>query len=228
MADVTPLPISPAPKAGEAPTRNALRQRRHRAKRKASLARNATVTPAVIHPTPVPTEGRGGRGVTLATAVAALSLAAVSAGFSITGMTAVFVGATVPVIGMGVALELGKLSAVAWLGRYGGAPALRGALIVLVAVLMGLNAVGCYGLPGAGAHRPCGRRRRCGCRPRCRNRGPDLGSGREGRRSYQANRRPQRSPDHRCARYRQPANGSGHQRAGVGTRGGRQASRRGG
>jgi len=150
MADVTPLPISPAPKAGEAPTRNALRQRRHRAKRKASLARNATVTPAVIHPTPVPTEGRGGRGVTLATAVAALSLAAVSAGFSITGMTAVFVGATVPVIGMGVALELGKLSAVAWLGRYGGAPALRGALIVLVAVLMGLNAVGCYGFLARG------------------------------------------------------------------------------
>jgi len=77
--------------------------------------------------------------------VAALALAAVSAGFSITGMTSIFVGATVPVIGMGVALELGKLSAAAWLGRYGGKPALRGALIVLVAVLMGLNAIGAYG-----------------------------------------------------------------------------------
>ncbi len=55
-------------------------------------------------------------------------------------MTAVFVGATLPVIGMGVALELGKLSAVAWLGRYGGSPALRAALVILVAVLMGLNA----------------------------------------------------------------------------------------
>jgi hypothetical protein len=48
--------------------------------------------------------------------VAALALATVSAGFSITGMTGVFVGATLPVIGMGVALELGKLSAVARLG----------------------------------------------------------------------------------------------------------------
>jgi hypothetical protein len=37
--------------------------------------------------------------------VAALALAAVSAGFSITGMAAVFVGATLPVIGMGAALD---------------------------------------------------------------------------------------------------------------------------
>jgi hypothetical protein len=74
-----------------------------------------------------------------------LALATVSAGFSITGMTAVFVGATLPVIGMGVALELGKLSAVACLGRrYGSAP-LRAALVALVAVLMGLNAIGAYG-----------------------------------------------------------------------------------
>jgi len=77
--------------------------------------------------------------------VAALGLAAVSAGFSITGMTSIFVGATLPVIGMGVALELGKLSAVAWLGRYGGKPTLRAALVGLVAVLMGLNAIGAYG-----------------------------------------------------------------------------------
>jgi hypothetical protein len=86
-----------------------------------------------------------GRGVTIATTMAALALATVSAGFSITGMTAVFVGATLPVIGMGVALELGKLSAVACLGRgYGSAP-LRTALVALVAVLMGLNAIGAYG-----------------------------------------------------------------------------------
>jgi hypothetical protein len=60
-------------------------------------------------------------------------------------MTAVFVGATLPVIGMGVAPELGKLSAVACLGRrYGSAP-LRAALVALVAVLIGLNAIGAYG-----------------------------------------------------------------------------------
>jgi hypothetical protein len=46
---------------------------------------------------------------------------------------------------MGVALELGKLSAVACLGRrYGSAP-LRVALVALVAVLMALNAIGAYG-----------------------------------------------------------------------------------
>jgi hypothetical protein len=81
----------------------------------------------------------------IATTVAALALATVSAGFSITGMTAVFVGATLPVIGMGAALELGKLSAVAWLGRYGGSLPLRAALVVLVGILMGLNAIGAYG-----------------------------------------------------------------------------------
>jgi hypothetical protein len=78
---------------------------------------------------------------------AALALATVSAGFSITGMTSIFVGAYWPVIGMGMALEVGKLSAVAWLGHQRGTASwrLRAALTILVAVLMGLNAVGCYG-----------------------------------------------------------------------------------
>jgi len=147
MTDATVTPLHPSPAKGEGPSRNALRQRRHRAKkRKATVTRNA-VTPAVtVAPVTVPDASRHrGRGVTIATTVAALALATVSAGFSITGMTAVFVGAFWPVIGMGVALELGKLSAVAWLGRYGGKPALRAALVVLVAVLMGLNAIGAYG-----------------------------------------------------------------------------------
>jgi hypothetical protein len=62
-------------------------------------------------------------------------------------MTSIFVGAYWPVIGMGVALEVGKLSAVAWLGHQRGTASwrLRAALAILVAVLMGLNAVGCYG-----------------------------------------------------------------------------------
>jgi len=52
-----------------------------------------------------------------------------------------------PVIGMGVALEVGKLAAVAWLGHQRGTASwrLRAALTILVAILMGLNAVGCYG-----------------------------------------------------------------------------------
>jgi hypothetical protein len=42
------------------------------------------------------------------------------------------------------ALELGKLSAVARLRRYG-SPAPRAVLVALVAVLMDLNAIGAYG-----------------------------------------------------------------------------------
>src|SRR6266853_2094938 len=90
---------------------------------------------------------RHGRGITLATLTAALALATVSGGFSITGMTSIFVGAFGPVIGMGIALEVGKLSAVAWLVHQRGTASkpLRAALTMLVLILMGLNAIGCYG-----------------------------------------------------------------------------------
>jgi hypothetical protein len=77
--------------------------------------------------------------------VAALSLAACSAAFSISGLTAIFAGATVAVVGLGIAFEIGKLSAVAWLGQRNGSRALRVALIALVAVLMVLNSIGVYG-----------------------------------------------------------------------------------
>jgi hypothetical protein len=74
-------------------------------------------------------------------------VAAVSGGFSIYGMTSIFTGALYSVIGMGAALEVGKLSAVAWLGhrRSSGSLALKASLTMLVAVLMALNAVGCFG-----------------------------------------------------------------------------------
>jgi hypothetical protein len=62
-------------------------------------------------------------------------------------MTSIFVGAYWSVVGMGLALEVGKLSAVAWLGHQRDTASwrLRAAFAVLVAVLMGLNAIGCYG-----------------------------------------------------------------------------------
>src|SRR5262249_23055554 len=150
MADATITSLRPSPQKGEVPSRAALKQPRYRAAKrgKAGVTTALPVTPATVTPpgdaalTKVVMEGRG---VTVATTVAALALATVSAGFSITGMTSIFVGALWPVIGMGVALELGKLSAVACIGRrYGSAP-LRAALVVLVAVLMGLNAIGAYG-----------------------------------------------------------------------------------
>jgi hypothetical protein len=87
------------------------------------------------------------RHVDWTTALAALALACVSAGFSIYGFTSIFVGAFGPVIAMGVALEAGKLRAVAWIGHHRTTPwwGLKSVLTGLVAVLMILNAVGCYG-----------------------------------------------------------------------------------
>jgi hypothetical protein len=84
--------------------------------------------------------------VTTATVVAALALATCSAAFSISGLTSIFAGATAAVIGLGIAFEVGKLSAVAWLGHVStGQHLLRLALGVLVAVLMVLNSIGVYG-----------------------------------------------------------------------------------
>jgi hypothetical protein len=142
------------PKAKD-PT-GAQRQARFRSKRKSVVTAPVTVPAAIASRTPSPQEGmdipvtssrNGSTGVTVATLVAALSLAAVSGGFSVCGMTSIFTGALWPVIGMGAALELGKLSAVAWLGhRHGSASwGLKAALTILVAVLMGLNAVGAFG-----------------------------------------------------------------------------------
>jgi hypothetical protein len=143
------VPLRPLGPGRKDPTAVA-RKRRSRAKRRIQVT---PVTPAPSHDVtppitvPVTVERHDGRGVTIATTIAAMSLATVSAGFSITGMTSIFIGSFWPVIAMGVALESGKLSAVAWLARHRAtAPRrLRAALIALVAVLMGLNAIGAYG-----------------------------------------------------------------------------------
>jgi hypothetical protein len=76
----------------------------------------------------------------------ALAVAAVSGSLSIAGLTAVFTGAFWVIIAMGVALEVAKLSAVAWLGRSYKAPrVLKASIMALVAALMGLNFIGAYG-----------------------------------------------------------------------------------
>jgi hypothetical protein len=79
--------------------------------------------------------------VTFSATMSALALAAASAGFSITGITSIFAVSFWPVMGMGVALELRKLSTMAWLMRYRATATwrLRMALVVLVGVLMTLN-----------------------------------------------------------------------------------------
>jgi hypothetical protein len=117
-----------------------------------TIAEDQSVTPARVtapawSATTAPQEPVQHLGVDRLTLLAALALAAVSAGFSIYGMTSIFVGAFWPVIGMGGALEFGKLRAVTWIGRNGSAPwqGLKGALTALVVILMALNVIGAFG-----------------------------------------------------------------------------------
>jgi hypothetical protein len=85
--------------------------------------------------------------VKLAAFIVALALACVSAAFSIDGLTAIFAGAFWPVITMGASLEAGKLVAAAWLSEHWNSapPLMRLALVAMIGVLMGLNAIGVFG-----------------------------------------------------------------------------------
>jgi hypothetical protein len=75
-----------------------------------------------------------------------MGMASVSGGFSVYGFTIIFGGYFWPIVAMGCFLEACKLSAVAWLGHHHGSPSrLRPWLVGLVAVLMCLNAIGCFG-----------------------------------------------------------------------------------
>ncbi len=107
----------------------------------------AVVAPLVAPPSTATSARQKASGIAVITLVAALALATVSGVFSITGLTTIFVGAYWSVICLGSALELGKLSAVAYLGRHHAtAPwGLKAALDLLIATLMGLNAVSAYG-----------------------------------------------------------------------------------
>src|SRR5258708_2439810 len=144
------------PKAKDAT--GAQRQARYRKKRKPVVTAPAiSAKPAVALPTPPLPAGRdiapvtarrnGGTGIAVATMAAAFSLATVSGGFSIYGMSSIFTGALWPVVGMGAALELGKLSAVAWLGHQRGSASwrLKASLTVRVTVRTTLNASGAFG-----------------------------------------------------------------------------------
>ena len=53
--------------------------------------------------------------LTLITFLSAISISVIAAGYSIIGLAAIFAGATVPIIAMGSALEVGKLVAASWL-----------------------------------------------------------------------------------------------------------------
>jgi hypothetical protein len=75
----------------------------------------------------------------------AFAIASVSAGFSIYGLTSIFIGALWPVIALGAVLEAGKLRAVTLIGMGRGVWWVRALLVAAVLALMGLNAVGAYG-----------------------------------------------------------------------------------
>ena len=96
-----------------------------------AIIATSSVTPAVTDETPADTEPVGVTGVPVpraigrlttsvrfATFVVALALAAVSAAFSIDGLTAIFAGALWPVVIMGAVLEAGKLVAAASLTEH--------------------------------------------------------------------------------------------------------------
>jgi hypothetical protein len=144
---------------------NAARQRRFRERRKdagvTKLSAVTAVTEAEESPVSaeisisLPTQAvdepaQVGRyanryGTDVLTLLVAFALAAVSAGFSIVGMTSVFGGAFWPIVGMGCVLELAKLRSVALIGMRRGSRPVRAGLVLLVAALMGLNAIGAYG-----------------------------------------------------------------------------------
>lgn len=114
--------------------------KRERATRPALAAPAGPPVSRVTEPAPIPHTP-----IHKTTFLAALMLATVSGGYSIFGMASIFTGAMYPVIGMGVALEIGKLSAVSWFGADRGSRTLRATLFALVSVLMVLNAIGAYG-----------------------------------------------------------------------------------
>jgi hypothetical protein len=124
------------------------RQRRYRQRRKLRKTGVTVtlVTGSVDASAATPSQPKRHGAIPVVMACAALAVGAVSASFSIIGLTAVFTGAFWPVVGMGTAMECAKLSAVAWLGRrYAASRVLKSAIVVLVVTLIGLNAIGSYG-----------------------------------------------------------------------------------
>jgi uncharacterized coiled-coil protein SlyX len=79
--------------------------------------------------------------------LAAAALASVAAYFSVSGMTEIFPGAPGAVVALAVTMEATKLVTAGWLARHWRftAPMLRVVLIILVAGLAAVNAVGVYG-----------------------------------------------------------------------------------
>ncbi len=76
-----------------------------------------------------------------------LIISAVAIYYSVSGLVHIFAAATIPIIIMGVALELGKLSATIWIKQnWNECPALlKGYLLIAIAGLMVITSMGIYG-----------------------------------------------------------------------------------
>src|SRR6056300_302143 len=81
------------------------------------------------------------------TLLSALTISAIAIYYSVAGLAAIFAAAVIPIIIMGVALEVGKLVTAVWLHRYWSRATwwLRSYLSVAVLVLMFITSMGIFG-----------------------------------------------------------------------------------
>ena len=88
------------------------------------------------------------------TFVSAISISVIAAGYSIIGLATLFAGATLPIIAMGSALEVGKLVAASWLynnWRNKLLPrAIKAYLTMAVIVLIFITSMGIFGFLSKG------------------------------------------------------------------------------
>ena len=85
--------------------------------------------------------------LSILTFVTSLAIAAVAAWYSIIGLTAIFAAAVIPIIIMGIVLEVGKLVAAAWVYNHWRETSilLRTYLVSAIVVLMLITSMGIYG-----------------------------------------------------------------------------------
>ena len=85
--------------------------------------------------------------LSILTFVTSLAIAAVAAWYSIIGLTAIFSAAIIPIIIMGIVLEIGKLVAASWVYTHWKETAflLRTYLVSAIMVLMLITSMGIYG-----------------------------------------------------------------------------------
>ena len=87
------------------------------------------------------------RAIAYITLLSGLTISAVAIYYSVAGLTAIFAAAVMPIIVMGIALEISKLAATVWLKQnWSRAPNfIRGYLLAAIAILMIITSMGIFG-----------------------------------------------------------------------------------